>query len=386
MAPVVSCFHPAVVLASFASRSSMTSPTPSWRASAGGDLFLAIVLGEAAAALPPTDGEALAEAWRLAKTQGLLPLASHFVLNHPQLDWPPTIRDEARRMRDFALFRNVQLMAMLGKIQKTLEGGGVPWISMKGPVFTEQYAGSPTLRLSCDLDVLVHPKNVLKANSLFRGMGITCKKPIRPTTRWLGVQPHEHSYYSAAPRFLIELHWSLASECYEIVNSEMAFRRSRIAKVDGGSFPVLSPEDTLLFAAMHSLGHRWSHFYHIKNLDWILHETRLDQAGQKQARTLDWDYILYAAAKTRKTRALLLGLLLAREELAARLPVSIQQRINSDPALPRLRAQVARNFLGSGPEKSSWQTLFFKWRALESGHDRTGLFLRALVTRLVWRR
>ena len=363
----------------------MTSPTPSWRTSAGGDLFLAIVRGEAAAALPPGHGEALAEAWRLAKVQGLLPLASHFVLNQPQRDWPPAIRDEARKMRDFALFRNVQLMAMLGKIQKTLEGGGVPWISMKGPVFTEQYAGSPTLRLSGDLDVLVHPRDAHKADALLRGMNITCSKPIRPATRWLGVQPHEHSYYSDSPRFLIELHWSLASECYEIVNSETAFRRSRIAKVEGGSFPVLSPEDTLLFAAMHSLGHRWSHFYHVKNLDWILHETLPGPAGQKNARTLDWDYILYAAAKTRKTRALLLGLSLAREELGAQLPASIQQRSDSDPALPRLRAQVARNFLGSGPEKSSWQTLVFKWRALESGHDRTGLFLRALVTRLVWR-
>ena len=139
----------------------MTTPTPSWRASAGGDLFIAIVRGEATITLPPTDGDTVAEAWRLAKAHGLVPLVSHFVLNHPQLDCPPAIRDEAKKMRNFALFRNVQLMAMLGKIQKTLEGGGIPWISMKGPVFTEQYAGSPTLRLSCDLDVLVHPQDVL---------------------------------------------------------------------------------------------------------------------------------------------------------------------------------------------------------------------------------
>lgn len=363
----------------------MTAPPPSWRASAGGDLFLAIARGEGQASLPAGNGDALSEAWRLAKAQGLLPLASHFVLNHPQMDWPAAICDEARKMRDFTLFRNVQLMAMLGKIQKTLDGGGIPWISMKGPVFTEQYAGCPTLRLSGDLDILVHPRDAQKADALFRGMDITCARPLRPATRWLGVQQHEHPYYSAAPRFLIELHWSLASECYEIVNSEMAFRRSRLAKVEGGTFPVLSPEDTLLFAAMHSLGHRWSHFYHVKNIDWILHETLPGKAGQKNARTLDWDYILYAAAKTRKTRALLLGLSLAREELAAKLPDSIQQRIDSDPALPRLQAQAARNFLGTGPGKSSWQTLLFKWRALESGRDRTGLFLRALVTRLVWR-
>ncbi len=363
----------------------MTPPTPSWRASAGGHLFLAIVRGEATADLPPTDGEALTEAWRLAKAQGLVPLVSQFVLNHPDLDWAPDLLVEAKKVRDYALFRNVQLMAMLGKIQKTLEGGGIPWISMKGPVFTEQYAGSPTLRLSSDLDVLVHPQDAQKADALFRGMDITCKKPIRPTTRWLGVQQHEHSYYSAAPRFLIELHWSLASECYEIVNSEMAFRRSRIAKVGGGSFPVLSPEDTLLFAAMHSLGHRWSHFYHVKNLDWILHETLPGQAGQKNPRTLDWDYILYAAAKTHKTRALLLGLSLAHEELSAKLPESIHKQIDSAPALPRLRALVAENFRGAGPEKSSWQTLLFKWRALESRHDRMELFFRALVTRLIWR-
>ena len=380
-----SCFHLMRVLASSSPPTSMTPTTPSWRASAGGNLFLAIVRSEPAD-FQPANGEDIAEAWRLAKTHGMVPLFSDFVLAHPAWNWPPDIRDEAKKMSDFALFRNVQLLAMLGKIQKALEGRGIPWISMKGPVFTEQYAGSPTLRLSGDLDVLVHPQDAMRVDSVFREMGITCRNPIRPHTRWLGIQQHEHSYYSSAPRFLIELHWSLASECYEIVSSDMAFRRARRAKVDAGLFPVLSPEDTLLFAAMHSLGHRWSHFYHVKNLDWILHETLLGRTGQKNARTLDWDYILYAAAKTRKTRSLLLGLSLAHEELGAKLPDSILHQIESDSTLPTLRDLVAENFRGAGPEKSSWRTLLFKWRALESGRDRTELFLRALVTRTVWRR
>ena len=361
----------------------MESTSPAWRDTPAGDCLLAIARGNACPAPAP---ETLAAAWNLAKTNGLAPSMAVYVLGLPPANAPDIVRAEARQTRDFALFRNLQLLGVLKKIQHALEGGGIPWISMKGPVFTEQYAGDISLRLSGDLDVLVRPRDVPLAESILAGIGIASPSPARPFARWLGIRQHEHSYHSQSPRYLVELHWSLASDCYEIVDLDTVFRRSRVAKLDSGAFPVLSPEDALLYAALHALGHRWEHAYHLKTLDWILHETQPGRDGTRLPRSLDWDYVTYAAAKARKTRALLLGLALARDWLGAYLPDQLLRMISSDPALPSLQRLVADNFRGGGPAASSLKTLLFKWRALETTRDRSNLLARAVVKRFVWRR
>lgn len=355
----------------------------SWRTSPGGRLFLGIAREETG--FPPGDGAAMENAWQLAQFHGMAPLVAGFMLDHPEAAWPVDLLGEAKKTQDFALFRNIQLLARLGEIQQALDGAGIPWISLKGPVFTEQYTGGLRLRTSSDLDVLVRPADAAKADELFRKLQITSPLPVRPYASWLGVRKHEHPYQSKSPRHLVELHWNLTGGCYEVVNLETAFSRSRRTRLESGSFPVLSREDALLFAAMHAFGHRWDRLYHAKTMDWLLRGPHGNPAGGSGAEALDWDYVRIAAAQADKTRVLLLGLALVHDYMGVALPARIIDLIRADPVLPWLQEKACENFCGTGPASSSWRTFLFKWLALETARDRAALIPRALVTRLIWR-
>lgn len=318
------------------------------------------------------------EAWRLSGDHGLEPLAAGVVLAHPEAEWPARLQNEARKARDFALFRNVQLLALLAEIQGALDGAGIPWLALKGPVFTGQYVGDLGLRTSSDLDVLVRPEDVPQVDRLFRGLQIASNSPVRPEDRPLGIRGHEHKYYSQSPRYLVELHWDLVwRSCYEIVDPDAAFRRAGLARLDGGAFPVLSPEDTLLYAAMHAFEHRWDRFHQLKTMDWIL-------TGQRGwgKESLDWDFILGTAAGTGKSRVLLLGLVLARDLLHRELPAEVNARIDADPALATLARVICRNFAGTGPAGSLLRSLLFKWRVLETMRDRSNMVFSTVAARL----
>lgn len=320
----------------------------------------------------------MTEAWTLAGYHGLEPLAAGFILAHPEVAWPAELRSEAKKARDFALFRNIQLLALLEEIQGALNGAGIPWIALKGPVFTGQYVGDLGLRTSSDLDVLVRPADVPQVDRLFRGLQIASQTPVCPQAHPLGVRGHEHKYYSRSPRHLVELHWDLVwRTCYEIVDPEAVFRRAWTVRMESGSFPVLSPEEALLYAAMHAFEHRWDRFHQLKTVDWIL----TGQRGWGKA-VLDWDFILGTAAKTNKTRVLLLGLFLARELLHRELPAAVNAPIAADPALATLASQVCDNFGGTGPARSLARTLLLKWRTLETMRDRSAMFFCTVTARL----
>lgn len=355
----------------------MDALEPSWRFSPGGLFFLAVA---GASDVPPdAPPDALAAAWNLARSQGLAPLFAAFALDHPALEWPESVRDAALLTRRSILSRNLQLLSLLERIRHAFDGAGIPWLSIKGPVFTAQFAGDLSLRASSDLDVLVRPDDVASAAARFRELGILSHRPPRPFFSRLGVRGHEHRFFSSSPRFLVELHWNFASQCYEIVDLDAAFRRSRVARLPEGSFPSPSAEDSLLFAALHGFGHRWERLDHAKVLDWILREPTTSPGSRRIPRSLDWDYVLYAAAKTRKTRALLLGLSLARDWLGSPLPDSILRLAEADPALPRLVRWADGNFAGASISRSRVGALAFKLRALETNRDRTMLLLRALA-------
>ena len=355
----------------------MESLETGWRRSPAGQAFLAVAGGSGVA--PDVPSDVLAAAWSLARSQGLAPLFASCVLGSPDRPWPDSVREDALLARRSILSRNVQLLALLERIRHALDGAGIPWLSIKGPVFTAQYAGDLSLRASSDLDVLVRPADVANAAARFRELGIHSPRPPRPFARWLGVRGHEHRFLSSSPRFLVELHWNFASDCYEIVDLDAAFRRSRIAKMPEGSFPAPSPEDALMFAALHGFGHRWERLDHAKVIDWILCEPIPAAGRHRIPRSIDWDYVLYAAAKSRKTRALLLGLLLAREWLGSPLPDPILRLADADAALPRLVLWAGRNFENGGPSKSAAGAMAFKMRTLETHRDRIFLLLRALA-------
>jgi hypothetical protein len=306
--------------------------------------------------------------WQVAVFQGVEASIAGTLLRQADQDLPESVRAGAEQARHFCFARNLQLLALLDGIKQAFEAEDIPWIAMKGPVFTEQYTGDLSMRLSGDLDLLVAPADALRADAALKRAGIHPERPLERKLRtgWGRVRQFEHEYYSRSPRYLVELHWHLTGRCYEVVDVETALARAQTARTQAGSFPVLSPEDTLVYYALHAFARRWHRLYHVQILDWILRKP------------LDWNQVQDTIRNARKTRPVFLGLLLAHELFRSPLPDGMLERIHSDQTLSSLSATVYRNF--QRDRTRPLPSFIFKWRGLESWSDRLRLTGRALAS------
>jgi len=318
--------------------------------------------------VPVMSPDSAQDLWRLAQANRVTPALARCIQSDPESAWPDELRTKACEATAFSRFRNILLMALLNRIAKAFNEAGIDWIALKGPVFTAQYYGDLSARVSGDLDVLVLPAAVPAAVKALTALGILPTRPVQHQTRRFGVLPHEFKFYSPSPRFLVELHSSLSSACYEGVPVETVFARRQSFSLEGTAYPVMSPEDTLLFACLHGFGHRWEHLTLTYSVDRVLRCTA--------PKGLDWDYITHRMQASRKQRAVLLALALSRRCFESPLPDSILRRGEADRSLPRLQAEVFDRMGKPRSQVPSRSILHFKWRVLESPADRLGLLGR----------
>ncbi|HAS83340.1 MAG TPA: hypothetical protein DCS43_11885, partial [Verrucomicrobia bacterium] len=110
--------------------------------------------------VPVMSPDSAQDLWRLAQANRVTPALARCIQSDPESAWPDELRTKACEATAFSRFRNILLMALLNRIAKAFNEAGIDWIALKGPVFTAQYYGDLSARVSGDLDVLVLPAAV----------------------------------------------------------------------------------------------------------------------------------------------------------------------------------------------------------------------------------
>ncbi len=189
---------------------------------------------------------------------GLTPLAAAALADDPAAAGavPAEVRAVLTRARhQAALFHQAALRA-LERLRPVLQSAGIPYAVLKGPHLYEAYYRDGCPRPSGDLDVLVRRRDLTRACARLREAGYT---PAGGAwTRFVMRRIHFHQVLEPADKGLpkLELHDSLVDRAnlYRIPDEEVLARA-----VAGPSatvtFPVLSPEDTLLYLALHAAKH-----------------------------------------------------------------------------------------------------------------------------------
>ena len=200
-----------------------------------------------AAALRNTTAPAIDDAsGRLAARHGVLPLLPS--------DQPHA---HAGHLRDIAR-RQLNHCNELRRIADALHGQ-VDFIALKGPVLSYQLYGNVARRDSLDLDILVRPRDVASALQTLSTIGYSTPKLGAGAFRhWLRHQ-HELSLINRADNVLLELQWAWAQRHFVIDRDiDACFEESTELSLAGAAMRVLSPEDTLLYLAVHGAKHGWS--------------------------------------------------------------------------------------------------------------------------------
>lgn len=163
-------------------------------------------------------------------------------------------RDELEARYHDGIASHLRALVALGHIGRALDGAGVRWVVVKGPVLAERVHDSFDLRFYGDVDVLVPPSDLEHTlDALAIAGGVVLDRNWALLCREEPGELHVATEGGA----LVDLHWHLLSER----RPRAAFRwetedlldRAVTVDLNGMTVPTLSPEDTVVHLAAHTV-------------------------------------------------------------------------------------------------------------------------------------
>jgi hypothetical protein len=255
---------------------------------------------------------------------------------------PPGLR---QHMRMAFLQRCCEANRMAGELVRLVEllaKSGIRSIALKGPTLAAAAYGDVGLRLCVDLDILVHQADAPRAARLLQSIGYN-------GWDW---QPHqdalhlrvnsEHTLISAEWRIIVDLHWALSPGIMRMpATFDELWKRSVEVKIAGAAVRALSPEELIMFLALHGAKHQWC------ALGLVCELAELIRANPG----VDWDWVHRRSRELGMLRILHMGLFLARDLLDAPLPRAVNIPIERDSTARNLALGLRRKLLAASSPK-----------------------------------
>ncbi|SMF96656.1 Uncharacterised nucleotidyltransferase [Methylomagnum ishizawai] len=262
----------------------------------------------------------------------------------------------------------------LRELLDKLEVAGVDAMPIKGPGLACRVYANPELRRFRDLDLLIRPAHRDAALTVLAALGYRGTLEDLPPSRLRDYHEYNGQDILFAPdRTPLEPHWALAPWTFCAgIDVDALFARTVEFEAPGlGRVRGLSPEDTLLVAAVHGSKEEWS------RLIWLSDIAAIFAAWPM----LDARLALERATACGCRRMLLLAVLLAQRLVGAEVPIHLVEQALADPAIPGLAAHVERNLpLSQGETRDVFRLTRFRWRVRERVADRIRYGLRTLLT------
>jgi hypothetical protein len=229
-----------------------------------------------------------------------------------------------------------QLLGILG----ALSANGIEAMPFKGPVLAAQLYGDPALRSFADLDFLIDERDLDATMSVLSDLGYRSQiADLRARHR-----ERYHTYNGQDILFAdnalpVEPHWALAPRTFG-VRVDLGDLRQRAVRygLGGGIVRCLSPEDTLLVAAIHGCKEGWSRLIWLVDVAEIL----------RRYPDLDWDWLDGRSRQAGVGRMLRLSLALSALVSESGLPERVRIAIAADPVCQRLARRIGQRLTPAG--------------------------------------
>ena len=222
----------------------------------------------------------------------------------PGLVIPEPAKKELQRRSDACRMQAVRDSLKLAEVLKGFHSAGIPAMTMKGPILSLELYGDVGLRQSRDLDLMVTPEDLAKAQACLENMG------WRLDATWFSLSPrqwenflrHEYDLHFVHPHggCFLELHWRARWELRDQADDRWAGSVSGVWQ--GCLHKAMSPIDQVLYLCSHGGIHAWF------RAKWLGDMARIHAEGR-----MDWQAVLGQASKTGQERALLACLRLLQD-------------------------------------------------------------------------
>ena len=194
-----------------------------------------------------------------------------------------------------------------------LEKEHITFVVLKGILLNSQLYGTSNLRLSNDIDLLIHEKDLLTAHSSLLKAGFDLKFELLPeqliNTTYLMQTIKDLTYTHPSWNFRIELHWQtsdMSTLCMQpLLHNHIVSHALSAEK----SVHILDNENNFLYLCIHGAVHNW------QRLPWVI-----DIAIFSQRIPLDWTRLMLLAQQYNAVRPLLEATMLLQHEFNILLP------------------------------------------------------------------
>lgn len=192
------------------------------------------------------------------------PQMVHLLREKGLLDGTPVFFQQALK-QDYqqSLVQNLYIQMMEKEILQALDAQGIPVIPLKGPRFAEAFFGHMAARPSSDIDLLVRPEDLKRAENCVEALHFHKDKQV-----------HNHSVMVKATRpgqdpLAVELHWTLDKKNWSNLDDRRFWEEAQ--EIAGfRHVKELSPVHTLYFICLHGMRHRMDSIKYVVDIARIL--------------------------------------------------------------------------------------------------------------------
>ena len=222
--------------------------------------------------------------------------------------------------------RNLFLTTELLKLLKLFEQQNISVIPFKGPILAVSVYDNLALRQFCDIDILVHQKDINKAQELLIAQGYHLDSEYK----W------EQKFVNKDRKVDVDLHWEITPEYFPfILNFEELWQRVKPLPIAGTTPVQFSPEDLLIILVLQIGKDAWENRIQLLKLCDIAELLRTHPS-------FDWQKEMEKANKYSLERLLFLALFLVSELLGITLPPEVKQKVYSERVVRLYAKQVQK--------------------------------------------
>lgn len=264
------------------------------------------------------------------------------------------------------------------RLVRCLEEAGIAAMPVKGLVLAQQLYGAIGLRHVGDIDLLIRPADVARADAVLQGTGLRRTRPdfpltARQTAEYLRLKP-EFEYLRAAPPHRIELLWRLEG----LPETEAVWSRAVSCSLGGHAMRTLPPDFNALYLFQHGARHGWFRLFWLVDVALLLRDAKFD-----------WAATIVRARELGLERVLLQGAALAHALLGVEIPAALQplprERGIVAALVAEARRQIAREPAADEPAAEWLRQAFYRVRLKKGARAKFATMTPHLFSPLNWR-
>lgn len=210
------------------------------------------------------------------------------------------------------LQKNILHLKETMKLVKSLRGAGIEAIPLKGSFAAEAVFKDLGVYPTSDIDLLVRPEDMKKAEARFRKEGYEKVEGISQKDL---MSSHYHLAFQNSD-YVVELHWNLAKRYFDIP-PDFWWKERREVEFEGERISQLSAEKYLMYSIFHLFMHGFLPLKFLVLVSGIIGRYKDE---------MDWAKLLDYAGKYKMSRLTIFTLKLAHELLGAEIPAFISGR------------------------------------------------------------